>query len=89
MENGEWTTNFDYEKGEYKWEEDTATFTKIFLFADVNELIDRMGIAALSEEKMSALVDYITRTDPASDDYIMTPGTGSAIRDYEELDELL
>jgi hypothetical protein len=87
-ENGEWTTNFDYEKGEYKWEEDTATFTKIFLFADVNELIDRMGIAALSEEKMSALVDYITRTDPASDDYIMTPGTGSAIRDYEELDKL-
>ncbi|HOB63722.1 MAG TPA: hypothetical protein PKH08_00990 [Clostridia bacterium] len=87
-ENGEWTTNFDYDKGEYKWEEDTATFTKIFLFADVNELIDRMGIAALSEEKMSALVDYITRTDPASDDYIMTPGTGSAIRDYEELEEL-
>lgn len=87
-ENGEWTTNFDYEKGEYKWEEDTATFTKIFLFADVNELIDRMGIAALSEEKMSALVDYITRTDPASDAYIMTPGTGSAIRDYEELEEL-
>ncbi len=87
-ENGEWTTNFDYDKGEYKWEEDTATFTKIFLFADVNELIDRMGIAALSEEKMSALVDYITRTDPASDDYIMTPGTGSAIRDYEELDKL-
>lgn len=90
-ENGEWTTNFDHEKGEYNWEvdgEDTATFTKIFLFADVNELIDRMGIAALSEEKMSALVDYITRTDPASDAYIMTPGTGSAIRDYEELDEL-
>lgn len=90
-ENGEWTTNFDHEKGEYNWEvdgEDTATFTKIFLFADVNELIDRMGIAALSEEKMSALVDYITRTDPASDAYIMTPGTGSAIRDYEELEEL-
>ncbi|HOK81770.1 MAG TPA: hypothetical protein PLA09_03320 [Clostridia bacterium] len=88
--NGEWT-NYNYEKGEYDWEvdgEDTATFTKIFLFADVNELIDRMGIAALSEEKMSALVDYITRTDPASDAYIMTPGTGSAIRDYEELDKL-
>lgn len=88
---GKLDTNYVEATGKYNWVvdgEDTTTFTKIFLFCDVNDLISRMAAAALPQDKMVALVAYITRTDPAGKDYIMTAGTGSAIRDYDELDEL-
>lgn len=84
---------YDEVAQEYVWDEDgdegeTTTFTKIFLFCDINALIGRMAAAALPQDKMIELIDYITRDDPAGDNYLMTAGTGSAIRDYEELDEL-
>lgn len=86
---------YDTSTQKYVWEDDgddgeTATFTKIFLFAEVDELINRMAAAALPKDKMIAVVEYITRTDTPKVEgtYNLAAGTGSAIRDYEELDEL-
>lgn len=92
---GEYTTNFDEATGKYNWtvmddgeEEDTTTFTKIFLFADTTELVNRMALAHLPQDKMVALVAYICREDATGSGYNFSYGTGSAIQDYEELDEL-
>lgn len=86
---------YDADNGVYVWEDDgddaeTTTFTKIFLFADVDQIITRMAAAGLAQDKMIKVVSYITREDPAKVDgvYSLASGTGSAIRDYEELDEL-
>jgi len=92
---GEYTTNFDYGTGEYNWkfmdgeeEEDTTTFTKIFLFSDTTLLVERMAAAHLSQDMMLKLVAYICRADATGSGYNFVNGTGSAIQDYEELDEL-
>ncbi|MFA5450213.1 MAG: hypothetical protein WC292_07255 [Clostridia bacterium] len=76
------------EENEKDIDDDTTTFTKIFRAADVSQIINRMAIAALPEEKMTALVNYIARADYSGKDYNFTKGKGSAIQDYEDLDYL-
>ncbi len=89
---GEYT---NFRDGAYQWkymkngeEQDTSTFTKIFLFADPTELVNRMAAAHLPQDKMQALVAYICRSDAEGSGYNFVQGTGGAIQDYEELDEL-
>lgn len=93
FENVEYTL----ENGGKEWVDDkTTTVTKIFCYADAPKIIERMSLAGIEEARMIKLVEYITRTDDNFKNkakgndarYPLTIGQGSAIFDYENLDEI-
>lgn len=80
-------------------DEDYSTYTKIFKRSDANEIVRRMSLAGLPQDKMVALVEYISREDVDNGEktvkdkiteglYVFTVGEASLIRDYEDVDEL-
>lgn len=88
---------YTLENGGKEWVDDkTTTVTKIFCYADAPKIIERMSLAGIEEARMIKLVEYITRTDDNFKNkakgndarYPLTIGQGSAIFDYENLDEI-
>lgn len=88
---------FTEENGGYEWDDSrTSTVTQIFCYADSGEIIDRMALAGIEEARMQEIVKYITRVDASYKDfhkgderrYPLELGKGSAIFDYENLDEI-
>ncbi len=80
------------EAGNYLWDEadyddSVSTVTRIFCYANAQEIIDYMALASVDQDKMSACVEYIARDD-ADTEYNLVVGVGSAIQDYNEYDEL-
>ncbi len=77
-------------------EDDATTVTKVFCYSTPEDIIERMAEAGLDEQKMVDLVAYITRSDEAYDEftkgqlgkYPLILGEGSAIHDYDNLDEI-
>ena len=79
------------------WNEDDATtVTKILCYSEAEDIIERMALAGIDEDRMIELVEYITRDDSDYDElekgdldkYPLTRGDGSAILDYDNLDEI-
>ena len=83
-----------------KWKRDNhdTTITKVFCYADMEKVMDRLSEAGVAEDEMIKLVDYIVRDDakwknadsdnPKYDDFNYKEGEGSAIQDFNDLDKL-
>jgi hypothetical protein len=77
-------------------EDDATTVTKILCYSEAEDIIERMALAGIDEDRMIELVEYITRDDSDYDElekgdldkYPLTRGDGSAILDYDNLDEI-
>jgi hypothetical protein len=81
--------NTGYNSTTFTWNEDVSTVRKIFTLSSAGDILNRFAKAALKEQKMSLLVDYIVRTNTGnSTPYELEIGKGDFLNDYDELDQL-
>lgn len=89
--------HFELQGANQVWiEDDATTVTKVFCYSEPVDILERMAKAGVDESRMIELVAYITRDDTAYDGkskgdlskYPLIKGEGSAIHDYDNLDEV-
>ncbi|MCL2630959.1 MAG: hypothetical protein FWD49_05510 [Firmicutes bacterium] len=69
-------------------EDEASTFTRIFVYAEPQKMIERFGFAGVGATRRTDLIKYIARNDSAVPAYNLERGLGSLIRDIEDIDEL-